>query len=364
MKTLLRVGIAGLGRAGQGMQPSELAAFPDLFRITAGCDVDASRRANLPPPFADATLHADFDHLLADPNVDVVSIATRHADHTPMAIRALDAGRYVVVEKPCALNTVQMDALLAAARRHPDHLFLRLNRRFEAPFQKVLQLMRGGLLGTVNQIKLYRMVGYCRRNDWMTVSSQGGGLFMNWGPHLVDQALQMLESPVVDCWADIRNVISIGDGDDHIKILLRARNGRVADIELSGATTLSGHEIEIRGSRGTLIYPVDGKIKMRFVDPDFVFRPLQAHTGQPPLQYGNFEEHPTFVEQLVDVPAIPGGEIWRRIHASIVRGEAFPVTLEQGAEVIRIIEQAYVASGFKPATAFLGPGKRPATAAS
>lgn len=112
------------------MQPNELAEFPELFTITAGCDVDETRRRNLPPAFAQATIHADFDSLLQDANVDLVAIATRHADHTPMAIRALDAGKYVVVEKPCALNTAQMDSLVEASNRHPRRLFLRLNRRF------------------------------------------------------------------------------------------------------------------------------------------------------------------------------------------------------------------------------------------
>jgi len=349
MSNPLRVGIVGLGRAGQGMQPNELAEFPELFTITAGCDVDETRRRNLPPAFAQATIHADFDSLLQDANVDLVAIATRHADHTPMAVQALDAGKYVVVEKPCAVNTAQMDSLVEAANRNPGRLFLRLNRRFEAPFQKAMKLMKGGLLGTINTIKLYRIIGYCRRNDWMTLTSEGGGLLTNWGPHLVDQALQMLGSPVVDCWADIKSVVSIGDGDDNAKILLRARNGRVADIELSGATTLAGREIEIRGSRGTLVYPVDGKIMMRYVDPDLEFRPLEAHVGQPPLQYGNFEEKLNFIEQFVEVPEISSGEIWRRIHACIVRGEEFPVTLEQGAEGIRIIERAFAVSGFAPA---------------
>ena len=352
MKTVLRVGIVGLGRAGRNMQANEIAAFPELFKITAACDNDEARRKDLPPPFAEATLYADFADMLKDPNVDLVTIATRHGDHVPMAIQALQAGKYVLVDKPCALNSTMMDELLAVARRYPGHLFLRHNRRFEAPFQKALSLMRGGLLGTINLIKLYRSVGYCRRNDWMTLISEGGGLFTNWGPHIVDQALQFLESPVVDCWADIKSVISIGDGDDHIKVLLRAKNGRVADIEIAGSTTLSGHEIEIQGSRGTLIYPVDGKIKMRYVDPDCEFRLLKAHAGQPPLQYGNFDEKLTFIEQLVEIPEIHSGEIWRRIYASIVKGEAFPVTLEQGAEVVRIMDQAFAVSGFAPAAAF------------
>ncbi len=348
MNTVLRVGIVGLGRAGQGMQAGELAALPKLFKITAGCDVDEARHKDLPPAFEGATLYSNYDEMLKDESIDLVAIATRHADHAPMAIKALKAGKYVSEDKPCALNTTQMDKLVEVARAYPGRLFLRHNHRFDAPFLKTRRLIGSGVLGTVNTVKFYRSVGYCRRNDWMTLTSQGGGLFTNWGPHIVDQALQLLESRVVDCWADIKSVISIGDGDDHIKVLLRAENGRVADIEISGAHTLPGREIEIQGSRGTLVYPVDGKIKMRFVDPDFHFRSLEAHAGRPPLQYGNLEENLTFVEQLVEVPKVPGEQIWKHIYDSIVNGIPFPIRIEEGMEVVRVMEEAFKVSGFAP----------------
>lgn len=357
MSTILRVGIVGLGRAGRGMQAGEITSFPDLFKIVAGCDVDESRRKNLPPAFQDAVLYADYAQMLEDPNIDIIAIATRHIDHVPMTIQALKAGKYVSEDKPCALNTAQMNELLAVAKDYPGKLFLRHNRRFEAPFQKTRSLIKTGVLGEIHAIKLYRSVGYCRRNDWMTIASQGGGLFTNWGPHIIDQALRLLDNPVKDMWADIKSVISIGDGDDHIKLLLRGENGRVADIEISGAHTLPGREIEVQGTRGTLVYPVEGKIKLRHVDPDIVFTPLTAHVGQPPMQYGNFEEKLNFIEQMVEVPEIPGGQIWKHIYDSIVKGEEFPVTLEQGAEVVAVMERAFAISGFAPARAFCAEPK-------
>ncbi len=354
MNKILRVGIVGLGRAGQHMQAGEISSFPALFKIVAGCDVDESRRTNLPAAFQSAVLYSDYGEMLQDPHIDIVAIATRHADHVPMAIQALKAGKYVSEDKPCALNTAQMNELLSAAKDHPGKLFLRHNRRFEAPFQKTCSLIKTGVLGEIHAIKLYRSVGYCRRNDWMTIAAQGGGLFTNWGPHIVDQALRLLESPVVDCWADIKSIVSIGDGDDNIKVLLRAENGRVADIEISGAHTLPGREIEVQGSRGTLIYPVEGKIKLRYVDPDLPFRSMIANPGQPPMQYGNFEEKLTFIEQMVEVPEVPGGQIWKHIYDSIVNGVEFPVSLEQGAEVVAVMERAFAVSGFAPAAAFTG----------
>ena len=353
MSRIIKVGIVGLGRAGIGMHSSELAEYPDRFAIAAACDHAKERLENLPERFKGAKLYTDYSEMLQDDNVELVSIATRHPEHVPMALQALEAGKYVNIDKPYALNNREMAQLAEADKKYPDRIFLRHNRRYEAPFQKAMKLIATGVLGEINTVKLYRSVGYCRRNDWMTMTEFGGGLFTNWGPHIIDQALQYLDSPVVDLWANIRSIISIGDGDDHIKLLLKAANGRVADIEISGAHTLPGRELEIQGSRGTLIYPVDGRIKMRYVDPEIEFKPLKPHPENPPMKYGNFDETLTFIEQFVEIPPIPMSEIWKHVYDAIVNKVPYPITIENGIAVTDIMEKAFRKSNFKPAERFL-----------
>lgn len=353
MSRIIKVGIVGLGRAGIGMHSSEVAEYPDRFAIAAACDHAKERLENLPDRFKGAKLYTDYGEMLKDDNVELISIATRHPEHVPMALQALEAGKYVNIDKPYALNNREMAMLAEADKKYPGKLFLRHNRRFEAPFQKAMKLIATGVLGEINTVKLYRSVGYCRRNDWMTMTEFGGGLFTNWGPHIIDQALQYLDSPVVDLWANIRSVISIGDGDDHIKLLLKAANGRVADIEISGAHTLPGRELEVQGSRGTLIYPVDGRIKMRYVDPEIEFKPLKPHPENPPMKYGNFDETLTFIEQFVEIPPVPMSEIWKHIYDAIVNNVPYPITIENGIAVTDIMEKAFRRSNFKSAERFL-----------
>lgn len=353
MSRIIKVGIVGLGRAGIGMHSSEVAEYPDRFAIAAACDHAKERLENLPDRFKGAKLYTDYGEMLKDDNVELISIATRHPEHVPMALQALEAGKYVNIDKPYALNNREMAMLAEADKKYPGKLFLRHNRRFEAPFQKAMKLIATGVLGEINTVKLYRSVGYCRRNDWMTMTEFGGGLFTNWGPHIIDQALQYLDSPVVDLWANIRSVISIGDGDDHIKLLLKAANGRVTDIEISGAHTLPGRELEVQGSRGTLIYPVDGRIKMRYVDPEIEFKPLKPHPENPPMKYGNFDETLTFIEQFVEIPPVPMSEIWKHIYDAIVNNVPYPITIENGIAVTDIMEKAFRRSNFKPAERFL-----------
>jgi len=359
MSNKIKVGVLGLGRAGTGMHIPEYMAFPEKFEIVAVADHAPDRLEKLeehvkpPESVKNAKRYATCEELIADPNVELVSVALRHPEHTSYAIKALEAGKYVQIDKPIAINYKQAQELKACADKHPGKLFPRQNRRFEGPFQKAMQLISTGVLGRISMVKLYRACGYCRRNDWMTMTEFAGGLMTNWGPHVIDQALQYLDSPVVDIWADIRSVISIGDGDDQIKLLLRAKNGMIADLEISGTNAKPGREIEVWGDRGTMIYdPAVGAIEMRFVDPACELKPLKPHPENPPMQYGNFDEKLTFIEQKVEIP--PVSPIAERIYATIREGKPFPIKLEESMEVVRICDEAFRRSGFKPAEHFLG----------
>lgn len=343
----LNVGVFGLGRIGRG-HLKELASLPEQFNIAAGADHAPDRRNELcPEELKNAVCYSSLDELLAHPGLDMVTIAVRHPDHVPSAIRILEAGKIAVVEKPTALNTAEFDRMLEAAKKYPHKLFLRHNRRFEPAFVKVRELMNSGAFGEIQYIKLYRSVGYCRRNDWMTMPEFYGGLLTNWGPHLIDQALQLLESPVKELFADIRHVISIGTCDDHFKLVLKGENGRLADIEISGANAMPGREMEIIGSRGTIVFE-NGKLLARYLDPCVTWKELKPHPENPPLAYGNFEEELYFVNAEFDLPRISQTVLWKYLYDDAVNGIPTVIKLEEGREVVRITEEAFKFCGLDP----------------
>ena len=348
----IRTAIIGMGRIGR-VHAAEMVKFPDRFEPVAVCDNAPERLCELPEKWENSRKYASLEELLRDPEVELVSIATRHLDHVPMAISVLEAGKFCVVEKPVAASLAEMDRLGECARQHPGRLFLRHNRRFEAAFTKARELIHSGTIGKVHYIKLCRNVGYCRRNDWMTIPEQFGGLLSNWGPHLIDQALQLLESPVADLWAHLSNCISIGASDDFCKIMLRGENGRLAEIEISGVNAMPARELEIVGSRGTMISDGGNKLRLRTVDPAIKFRDLSPHVENPILKYGNFDEVLSFVESQYDLPQISPGDMWKFISDDINGIAPYPVTFAEGREVVRITSEAIRRSGFKALQSFV-----------
>ena len=341
----LNVGIVGLGRISYA-HANEIAMNSEYFNLVACADHDPERLKDCPPELKDTAKYNSLEELLQHPGLDMVTIATRHPDHVPMALKVLEADKIVLVEKPVATSLAEMDVMLEMGRKHPGKLFVRHNHRFDPHFVKALELMKSGLVGEPQYIKLTAAVGFCRRNDWMTMTEYYGGLLSNWSPHLIDQALQYLESPVVDIWADVRRVVSIGDGDDLCKIILKGANNRVVDIEITGANLLRGRDIEIIGNRGTIVYE-NGKLFAKYIDPLCELKDLKPHPENPPKQYGNFDEKLYFVTSEYETQPYFQEVLWKYIYLDAVEGIPTPITLELAREVVRITEEAFRISGFE-----------------
>jgi len=344
-KTLkpIHVGIWGLGRAGYGMHVPELLAVPDQFKIVAGCDRDPSRLDTLKSKVPDAAGYLEGDAFLADANVELVATAVRSPEHVDYAIRALRAGKFVFAEKPLALTLRGALKLQREAARHPGRLFVRHNRRLEPAFNHVLEIIQSGLLGEVFEIKLCRH-GYQFRADWQTIIDCGGGQLNNWGPHLVDQALQFLASPVDSLWSDLKRVAACGDAEDHLKLVFRGKNRRVVDVEISGGIALPSPVYAVYGSRGSLICEDEQDIRLKYLDPAFdAPAPGTANPGTPPLEGGfGGTRPPKWVRQTIMVEPANGANttnIYSAVFASIRNGAPYPISLDEAVEVVRWTEK-------------------------
>ena len=237
-KKAIKIGILGIGRAGWGMHIPELKQYPDEFQVVAVCDRLPERLKKFGEENPGVKLFENVDDFLKCPEIELVSIAVPSSLHIEFGIRALNAGKYVFQEKPVALTYSDVQKLKAAAPEFTEKLFFRHNRRFEACFNHIREIIKDGILGDVYEIKMCRH-NFDFRADWQTLIGCGGGQLNNWGPHLIDQALQLLEAPVESVWSDLKNIAARGDAEDHLKVILRGTNHRVIDIEISGGVALS-----------------------------------------------------------------------------------------------------------------------------
>ena len=359
---IINVGIVGLGRISSDHAKS-FTDRPGKFRLVALADNDPQRRQAAWAPhesMKDPAIarYASLEELIAHPGIDMISICTRHPDHVPMAVKCLRAGKSVIVEKPVATSVAEFDDLMAEAGKSTGRVFFRHNRYYEKIHRKALEVMGSGLIGEIHTVKLHVACGFVRRNDWMTMPEYFGGLLSNWGPHMIYQGLEYIDSPVRDIWADVRRIISIGEGDDSFQVILKGENGRTVDIQVTGASASPCDSLEVIGSRGTLVgNAARNRLTARYLEPWLKLRELRPHPENPPMQYGNFDETLAFISsEFEGLSGFDLSPLFDAIYADYVNGTPYPIKDHLVREVVRITEEAFRISGFAPIKKFVRKG--------
>ncbi len=338
------IGIIGLGRAGYAMHVRELRGL-EGFRIVAGCDVLPERTQQLAQEFG-ARPYARHEDLLADKDVELVAVATRSDTHAEIGVACLRAGKHTVVEKPMALNLAEADRLVRAARTSRGKLLVRHNMRCEPAFVHVKEVIESGLLGKVFEIRLCRH-SYNRRDDWQTLRKYGGGLLNNWGPHLIDTALQYLGGKVASVHGELKRLVCAGDADDYVKIVLKGKSGCIVDIEVSGAVALGEPHYRVMGTLGALTCD-SRESRIRWYDPAAA-PALALHPETPPQNhsYGNRESLPWQEKTVPAAPAEPVADFYEVVRRTLREGRPFPVTVAQARQVVWVADQVRKGTRFE-----------------
>jgi len=246
----IRVGIAGLGRSGWAIHAHLLAPLTDEFQIVAVNDEDSARCAEAIERF-DCQAYPTYDELIADPAVEMVVVALPSFLHGSASVAALKANKHVVCEKPMAITMDEADEMVAAAAAS-DRIFTVFQvRRYNPDFLKVREIIDSGILGRIVQIRLAESK-FTRRWDWQTLQKFGGGSLNNTGAHFLDEALQLFgpATPTVFCALD--RTLTLGDADDHVKLVFTAPDSPTVDIEISSCDPFPPPTWHIFGTKGGL----------------------------------------------------------------------------------------------------------------
>ena len=338
----IKLGMVGIGRAGGGMHRRELESRKEMFKIVAACDIITERRDQMAEQYG-CKVYENIADLVVDPDVEMVDIATRSRDHFEHVKMALEAGKEVFIEKPMCCTYAQATGLREIAGKSIGNLYVRHNRRFEPGFQHIREIIASGILGDVYEIKL-RRVSYSRRDDWQTIKEYGGGQLLNWGPHIIDHGLQFLgapEAPLKSIWSDLKLVAAVGDAEDHLKIILTGANGCIVDLEISGGAAISQPEYMLWGTKGALVCK-GNTITLRYLDPQVELPPREVNPGTPGKGFGSSESLPWIEDSMEINPAkkVSMTMIWNELYKAVREGVAFPITLDQSVEVMRVVSAA------------------------
>ena len=264
------------------------------------------------------------DGLLQDPDVDAVYICTPVYLHRKHTLKAVEAGKHVLCEKPMALNVEECEKMIKASQEAGVKLMVGFMMRFHPAHQKAKELIEKGVLGDIVLAHIQNLLWYPpAEGAWrQNPKLGGGGVLMDVGSHCID-LLCFLLGRVKEVAGIAKSVIFNYPVEDTSTFILKFTRGTRGVVENSFAIPYRENHLEIYGTRGTLLIS-------RSIGPfkDFQMK-LITEEGEKllPLSYEDpyrreFEEFVKAVEED-RLPPIPG---------------------ETGRENIKIIESAYLSS--------------------
>ncbi|MGZ0084404.1 Gfo/Idh/MocA family protein [Caldibacillus thermoamylovorans] len=185
------VGIAGAGAFAEFLA-SALAPLPSfhLFAVAGRTDakrqrvIDAYRRRQ--PQAGDVREYREAEELIVDPHVDIVILTTPPHLHTPLAKRALEEGKHVLLEKPGGLTAEALRANSQLAARQNRALAVNLVLRYHPLTETVKQLIRRALLGAVDYASLHNAAHHVAEGHWFWDERRSGGILIEHGVHFFE----------------------------------------------------------------------------------------------------------------------------------------------------------------------------------
>jgi len=318
-KEPIRAVVVGYGPAfDMGKLHAETIRGIEGFDLLGVCDADPSRLEAAQEELGLIRTYESAREVARDKDADLAVIVTPHDTHAKLALTLLRAGKHVVCEKPLALSTKECEQLLGTAKRKKVMLSTFHNRRWDGDFRAVKKILEEGTIGEVFHVEI-GMGGFSHPGHWWRSEKKiSGGVFFDWGAHLVDWTLNLIPERVSQVtgflqkrvWHDVTI-------DDWSSVVLRFKDGRSAMIELGHITGVSRPKWRILGSKGA----------------------IWGDWGLENLSVVTYREGKLFSEK-VPVEESLWDAYWRDVADHLLTGSPLEVTGEAASRVVAVIEAA------------------------
>lgn len=302
----VRAGIIGFGRMAESWHLPRMQKL-DVYDVVAVCDVTEARCRAAQEAGLKAT--ADLSEFLSW-DIEMALVATPSAHHHAGALKAAEAGKHLLVDKPMAVTAEQAEEMIAAARANNVALSVYHNRHFDPDYRMVKAAVQEGLLGELVAIENRAMdsepavtFGTADYDPaWRISARAGGGVLMDFGPHWIEQVVDLMAGQkIVQVFGDVRNV-KWGDAPDLFRIEMIFENDVHATV---GQNDIAYYSLPdkwlILGTKASLHAPLEWPCPHVIINgPDYELRRSTAAEEQ--SLHVNFAEHVRQGKDLIITP--------------------------------------------------------------
>jgi len=261
-KSDIRVAVVGYGPS-YGMGDHHLRATQAAGMTPAAIvDTDPGRRSAAAEAWPGLEVYDSVPAMLRKSDANLAILITPHNTHAALAVQCLRAGRHVVTEKPMAITTAECDRMIRTAEAEGVMLSAYHNRHWDACILEAVRRVRGsGMIGDVRRIEAHMGRYGPPGKTWRASKSISGGILYDWGAHLLEWTLQLIDSEVVEVsgfasrgvWQQ-RTGWKADTNEDEAMAVMRFRNGAWASLVITSLDTNPKPSVlEITGAQGTYL---------------------------------------------------------------------------------------------------------------
>lgn len=334
MSGKIKIAIVGFGRSGGTLHADPIEKLKNDFELVAVADPVREAQERASQRFPHCKTYSDYKEMLKNEKLDLVSIITRSDQHCEMACHCLNAGVNVVVTKPWARFESEAVEMMKASKASGKLLLPWLPSRWGCDFIRIRDLIREGAIGKVFSIRRSQHA-FGLRADWQTQTQYGGGILLNWGPHLIEPPILAAGGKPKSVFGITRHLLNPGDAEDVFNSSILLDNG----VWIHSEWSFAPHGLPnwfVQGSKGCII--ANGKN-------------LTIHAGEPGEPLPPTDHRVTAAPKIETREEKLEGEVFgdsKEVYKSLakaVRGEVpFPVQTEEALLLTRVFDAIKLSS--------------------
>lgn len=336
------VGVVGCGFATTVFHAPLLLTTPGI-RLVAISSSDPEKATKI---YGDAVKVVNTpEELFSIKEIELVVIPTPNDSHHPLAVKALAAGKHVVIDKPFTVTLSESEDLIAKAAQANKLLSVFHNRRWDSDFLTLRKVIEEGQLGRLVHVESHfdRYRPEVRKR-WREVEGPGTGLWYDLAPHLLDQVVVLFGMPS----SIFVNFASQRDGavvDDWFHAILEWSSGVRAVLHVTALSAWQCPRWQVHGTKGSFIcWGLDCqedqlKAGLKPGDKDYGIetRPAKLYIADG-TDAGSIKE--------IEVQRLNGEyqSYYSGVKDAVLNGKALPVTAEEALRVMRLLEAGLVSA--------------------
>lgn len=336
----INTGLIGFGTGGKIFHAPIIASLPN-FNLAMICTANEESVAIIKSLYPNTKIASDPLMIINEPTIELVIIATPNSEHFPLAIKALKAGKHVVVEKPFTVTSAEADSLIALSEQKQQIITVHHNRRWDSDFKTVQKIIENNSLGKLVEYEAHfdRFRKTLKKGSWKEEPTDASGILYDLGSHLIDQAVLLFGLPD-ELFANLQIQRPGSHIVDHFELLLFYPGLKVTLKAGMLVSELLPHFI-LSGTNGTFVkYGMD--VQEEALKNGLTPLTYPAWGIEPAALHGTIITESDSRQLIAKIESERGDyrEFYQTLYATLRMNSPLAVTPQQARNTIKIIELA------------------------